>query len=41
MVLGSLEDVLEVIEPPKVTFKSIDDVLKEDTKTSRKRGRKR
>ncbi|MDR0223711.1 MAG: helix-turn-helix domain-containing protein [Myroides odoratus] len=41
MVLGSLEDVLEVIEPPKVTFKFIDDVLKEDTKTSRKRGRKR
>lgn len=41
MVVGGLENVIEVLKPEKPNFTSIDDVLKDMNTTSRKRGRKK
>ena len=38
MALGALDDVQNILRPDKTTFSSIDDVLKEDKQTTRKRG---
>jgi len=38
LIVGGLEDVIKVLEPPKTNFKSIDDVLKSEEKIMRKRG---
>lgn len=38
MIVGGLEDVIKVLEPPKTNFKSIDDVLKSDENIIRQRG---
>lgn len=40
-VVGGLEEIIDVIKPSKPNFNSIDDVLKEDNRTNRKRGRKK
>ncbi len=39
LVVGGLEEVVEVTKHTKPTFSSIDDVLKENSKPPRKRGR--
>ncbi len=39
IVVGGLEDVIAALEPDKLTFTSIDGVLKEDNTAYRKRGR--
>ncbi len=41
MVVGGLEEIVDVLKPAKHTFTSIDDVLKKPDSTSRKRGRKK
>src|SRR5690606_7122599 len=41
MVIGGLEDIINVLKPSKPTFKSIDDVLNDTNTTPRKRGRKK
>lgn len=41
LVVGGLEELVEVLKPPKPTFSSIDEVLKKDSNESRKRGRKK
>lgn len=41
MVVGGIEEVLDVLKPAKQVFKSIDEVLKDTDNTSRKRGRKK
>lgn len=40
-VVGGLEELLEVLKPKKPSFSSIDDVLKEESSLTRKRGRKK
>ncbi len=40
-VVGGLEELITVLQPPKPNFSSIDDVLKEDSNISRKRGHKK
>ena len=40
MVLGGLEDFLEVTEVKEIGFSSIDDVLKSEIKHTRKRGKR-
>ncbi|WP_212592466.1 helix-turn-helix domain-containing protein [Sphingobacterium humi] len=41
LVVGGLEDIINVLKPTKPTFTSIDDVLKDTRTVSRKRGRKK
>lgn len=41
MVVGGIEEVVRATEPPPVAFASIDDVLKSDSRTTRRRGRSR
>jgi len=41
MVIGGLEEIIDVLKPSKPVFKSIDEVLKDTDNTSRKRGRKK
>lgn len=41
MVVGGLEEMIEVLKPSETKFTSIDDVLKNIDTTSRKRGRKK
>lgn len=41
MVIGGMEEMIEVLKPSKPVFTSIDDVLKDTNNTSRKRGRKK
>ncbi|WP_316846021.1 helix-turn-helix transcriptional regulator [Pedobacter psychrodurus] len=41
MVIGGLEEMIEVLKPSKPTFNSIDEVLQSPEKISRKRGRKK
>jgi len=41
-VVGGLEELVTSLEPPKINFKTIDDVLKEnDNVAKRQRGRKK
>ncbi|GAA4178897.1 hypothetical protein GCM10022218_30590 [Sphingobacterium ginsenosidimutans] len=40
MVVGGIEDILNELKPVKPNFTSIDDVLKDTTQISRKRGSK-
>jgi transcriptional regulator with XRE-family HTH domain len=40
LVVGGIEEVIEAIKPVKLTFSSIDEVLKEET-SIRKRGRRK
>jgi len=40
MVVGGIEDIINELKPAKPNFTSIDDVLKDTTIISRKRGRK-
>ncbi|MFN3996629.1 transcriptional regulator [Algoriphagus sp.] len=40
-IIGGLEEVIHSLNPPKPNFKSIDDVLKDDSGRERKRGRKK
>ena len=40
-IVGGLEEVIEVLKPNKPVFKSIDEVLKIDEKTIKKRGSKK
>lgn len=39
IVVGGTEEIIEVLKPSKPKFTSIDDVLKETTSITRKRGR--
>ena len=41
MIVGGMEELLEVLKPSKPVFKSIDEVLKDTDSLSRKRGRKK
>lgn len=41
MVIGEVEEFIKVLKPSKPIFNSIDDVLKETNKVSRKRGWKK
>lgn len=41
MVVGGLEDIINMLKPSKPKFTSIDDVLKDMNNTPRKRGRKK
>ena len=41
MVVGGLEEIIDVLKPPKPNFTSIDEVLKDRNSISRKRGRKK
>jgi len=41
MVIGGMEEIINVLKPSKPIFTSIDDVLKDTDNTSRKRGRKK
>lgn len=41
MVVGGLEEIINVLKPSKPNFTSIDDVLKDTNSISRKRGRKK
>jgi transcriptional regulator with XRE-family HTH domain len=41
MVIGGLEEITELLTPVKHEFKSIDDVLKDTSIVSKKRGNKR
>jgi len=41
MVVGGIEEIVTALKPSKLTFNSIDDVLKDADSTSRKRGRKK
>ena len=41
VVLGGLEDILKALETAPQTFSSIDEVLEEDKKPVRQRGRKK
>ncbi|MBC7617365.1 MAG: helix-turn-helix transcriptional regulator [Pedobacter sp.] len=41
MVVGGLEEIIDVLKPPKPNFTSIDEVLKDRNSVSRKRGRKK
>lgn len=41
MVVGGLENVINVLKPSKPNFTSIDDVLKDTNNAPRKRGRKK
>lgn len=40
MVVGGLEEIIQVLKPTKSNFTSIDEVLKNTNTVSRKRGRK-
>lgn len=39
MVIGGMEEIIDVLKPEKTVFTSIDDVLKNTDNTLRKRGR--
>jgi len=41
MVVGGLEETINVLKPSKTSFQSIDEVLKDTKSISRKRGRKK
>ncbi len=41
MVVGGLEEIINILKPSKPNFTSIDDVLKDTNSISRKRGRKK
>ncbi len=41
MVVGGLEETINVLKPSKPTYASIDEVLKDTNSVSRKRGRKK
>lgn len=41
MVVGEVEELINILKPSKPVFKSIDDVLKGADSVSRKRGRKK
>ncbi len=41
MVVGEVEELLNILEPSKLTFNSIDDVLQDTDNVSRKRGWKK
>lgn len=41
LVVGGMEELIDVLKPAKPVFKSIDEVLKSTDNTSRKRGRKK
>ena len=41
MVVGGLEEIIDVLKPSKPNFTSIDEVLKDRNSVSRKRGRKK
>lgn len=41
MVLGGLEDILKATQPKETIFSSIDDVLEENTPSTRQRGRRK
>lgn len=38
MVLGGIDEIIQAVKPKQTEFSSIDDVLKSDTKTTRKKG---
>jgi transcriptional regulator with XRE-family HTH domain len=40
MVVGGIEEIIQVLKPSKPNFTSIDEVLKDANMVSRKRGRK-
>lgn len=40
LVVGGLDEIVEALEPKKSIYKSLDDVLREDKTTYRKRGRR-
>lgn len=40
-VVGGLEELVSALEPSKINFKTIDDVLRENDNTGRQRGRKK
>ncbi len=40
-IVGGLEEIIEVLKPNKPAFKSIDEVLKSDKKSIKKRGSKK
>ncbi len=41
IVTGGVEELIDVLKPLKPTFKSIDDVLKDNDEAVRKRGRRK
>lgn len=41
MVVGDIDDLLDAVKPKQDDFKSIDDVIKQNTKSVRQRGRKK
>ncbi|TKC58517.1 helix-turn-helix transcriptional regulator [Pedobacter hiemivivus] len=41
MVVGGLEEIIQVLKPSKPNFTSIDEVLKDTNSITRKRGRKK
>ncbi len=41
MVVGGLEQLLDALKPDKPAFNSIDEVLKQDNNTIKKRGRRK
>ena len=41
MVIGGIEDIIDVLKPPTVNFTSIEEVLKSTDTKPRKRGRKK
>lgn len=41
MVVGGLEELLDALKPDKLSFNSIDDVLKQDDTIIKKRGRRK
>lgn len=41
MIVGGLEEIIDVLKPDKPIFNSIDDVLKQDNNKVKKRGRRK
>ncbi len=41
MVVGGMEEIIDLLKPPKPVFKSIDEVLNDTDTITRKRGRKK
>ena len=41
LIVGGIDELLQALKPPKPTFVSIDDVLSQSTRVTRKRGRKK
>jgi len=41
LIVGGLEELVDALKPSKPVFSSIDDVLKDDSNVTRKRGRRK